>query len=368
MPVDSIRLASFRNLADGEVDLQASRVFLIGENGQGKTNLLEALYYLSYGSSFRGQVDSDIPRRGSQAFLLDGRVRSQAGSEGPAERITCSWKSRIKEIRREGKPLRDRKELVELNPAIVYCHEDFSFAAGEPERRRFFFDQTAGLLSLGYIDLLRDYRKILGQRNASLREGRMDLLEVLDWQLAAKGLELVAERNELAKDFVVLFAPLFEKVSGLGFPVEPAYRPSWKESEGWDLDSVVKALGERRREELAMKTSLSGPHRDRWVFVAEGRDFAATASTGQLRLLSLVLRSSQARHYSARSGRFPLLLLDDVLLELDPERRKRFFSTLPESTQAIFTFLPGEDWEGYRDGSSLVYGVADGRFAHQVGP
>ncbi len=368
MPLLSIRLSAWRNLADGLVDLASPRVFLIGENGEGKSNLLEAIYYLSYGSSFRGQVDTAIPRRGEDYFSAEGSIVRDLGANELAQKIAVSWKSRAKEIRREGKILRDRKELVDLNPAIVYCHDDFSFAAGEPERRRFFFDQTAGLVSLGYIDLLRDYRKILLQRNTALKESAERLLDILDLQLATCGLDLMRERSRLAQDFAPDFSMLFEEVSRLGIQVSLRYQPSWKEGRDCTIDAIAERLGTRRREELTMKTSLSGPHRDRWSFMAEGRDFSASASTGQLRLLSLVLRSSQARHFFAKTEREPLLLLDDVLLELDPERRKRFFATLPPSSQAIFTFLPGEKWEDYRQEGTLVYRVADGRFTHQIGP
>lgn len=139
MPFDKIRLASFRNLEDREVDISAERVFLVGENGQGKTNFLEALYYLSYGSSFRGAVDAEAPRQGEKAFCLSAQVRAKFEMYLPPDEIRIDYEKGKKEIRRSGKRVLDRKELVELNPSVVFCHEDFSFAAGEPERRRFFF-------------------------------------------------------------------------------------------------------------------------------------------------------------------------------------------------------------------------------------
>jgi len=140
LPFLSLRLASFRNLEDATLPIAADRVFLVGENGQGKTNFLEALYYLSYGSSFRGSVDAEAPRRGSEGFLLEAATRTDLAEDSlPPEEIRVAWTGKAKDIRREGKPLKDRKELVERNPAVVFCHEDFSFAAGEPERRRFFF-------------------------------------------------------------------------------------------------------------------------------------------------------------------------------------------------------------------------------------
>jgi DNA replication and repair protein RecF len=123
----------------------------------------------------------------------------------------------------------------------------------------------------------------------------------------------------------------------------------------------MASLAERRTDELSARTSLSGPHRDRWVFTCEGQDYASKASTGQLRLLSLVLRVVQAGHYTRVTGRLPVLLLDDVLLELDPARRQRFFGILPSASQAFFTFLPGEPWQDYAEADILVYKVEHGR-------
>jgi DNA replication and repair protein RecF len=360
MPFEQIRLFSFRNLQDADINIDADRVFLVGENGQGKTNFLEALYYLSYGTSFRGPVDAEIVRHGSSSFALFGGVRASDAIGMPSDEIRVSWEGKVKEIRRNDKLVRDRKELIELNPSIVFCHEDFSFAAGEPERRRFFFDQSAGLVSAGYIDILRDYKRILKQRNAALKEARHDLLALLDSQLVGKGLALMEGRTQLQAEFDCRFALRYEAVSLLGTEVRIQYRPSWPADIG--LDRILVRLESKRAEEMALGTSLSGPHRDRWSFFSGGTDFAATASTGQLRLLSLTLRMVQAEYYIAATGRLPVLLLDDVLLELDRGKRRRFLDILPPSGQSFFTFLPGEPWEDYRTGSTLVYEVRNGRF------
>lgn len=361
MPFNTVRFFSFRNLEDAELDTSAERIFLVGENGQGKTNFLEALYYLSFGSSFRGSPDSDAIRHGNPAFLLEAGTTSELGSSLPPESIRLSFGPEAKEIRRSGKKVQDRKELVEMNPAVVFCHEDFAIADGEPERRRIFFDQVAGLVSGSYLDSLRGFKRVLRQRNAALKERHLSLLDLLDSQFASYGMEIMRQRTVLQFDIAAAFSEVYEEVAHLGKKVELSYRPSWGTSR--ELDDIVPLLAGRRDGELAMGTSLSGPHRDRWSFHCEGRNFAATASTGQLRLLSLVLRSIQARYYTGKTGRRPVLLLDDVLLELDPEKRKRFFDTIPDSSQAIFTFLPGEKWEDYRSSSVIVYRVADGRFS-----
>jgi len=360
MAFTSIRLSSFRNLRDAEVSVAADRVLLIGENGQGKTNFLEALYYLSYGSSFRGSSDAEAVRAGTSSFSLIGSFRADSADLSvPDQAISVGWEDGAKSIKIDGKPVRDRKELVERNPAIIFCHEDYAFSAGEPERRRFFFDQTAGLVSLGYIDVLRDYKRILKQRNATLKEGRQEIIGLLDVQLAGKGLELMEARARLQRDLSGKFASRFEAVSLLGEDVRIAYRPNWPNDRG--MDGILEKLESRRAEEFALGTSLSGPHRDRWSFVSNSCDFAAKASTGQLRLLSLTLRMVQAEYFTEVVGRLPVLLLDDVLLELDRGKRSRFLDLLPTSAQAFFTFLPGESWEENRTGTSLVYGVRDGQ-------
>ncbi len=358
MSFASVRLHSFRNLADGEIRTECGRVFLIGENGQGKTNFLEALYYLSYGSSFRGTSDSEAARSGEEGFALSSM---SGGGDAFSDETRVVWNGKTKEIRVNGKPVRDRKALVERSPSVVFCHEDFSFAAGEPERRRFFFDQTAGLVSADYIDTLRDYKRILKQRNSALKEGRADILDALDFQLAARGILLRESRQRLALDLSEGFSSRYESVSLRGSPVGLQYRPSW--SEDMDVEAIVERLAGKRREELAMKTSLSGPHRDRWSFRDRESDYASTASTGQLRLLSLTLRIVQAEYYTRMTGRLPILLLDDVMLELDPAKRRRFFALLPPSAQAFFTFLPGEPWRDYGGSDTLVYKVEHGQLS-----
>jgi DNA replication and repair protein RecF len=119
-------------------------------------------------------------------------------------------------------------------------------------------------------------------------------------------------------------------------------------------------LEKRREADRIAGVSLSGPHRDRYVFTRDGEEFSAQASTGQRRLLALLLRIAQARRFSEVTGKNPVLLLDDVLLELDPEKRRKFLLVMPEYEQAFYTFLPEEPYERYRKSHTLVYTVSGG--------
>jgi len=364
---------SFRNLQDAEIDIDAERVFLVGENGQGKTNFLEALYYLCYGSSFRGHQDSLIPREGADGFSLKGAWTGSSSGGYLDEEISIRVDGGVKDIKLNGKTLKDRKDLVFHNPAVVFCHEDFSFAAGDPERRRFFFDQCAGMLSLSYIETLRSYKKVLKQRNAALKEGMTELLEALDPQYVRYGLDLMTERAKIHGIFQKIFPELFEQVSRLGRRVDLEYQPNWPISVKYEEALVL--VEARREGDLQLGTTRSGPHRDKWNFLQGKELFTETASTGQLRLISLILRIVEARSHAAYAKTtlggpaWPVLLLDDVLLELDVGKRRRFLELLPgkgDGAQSFFTFLPEEPWTEYASRDTIVYKVSDGRFQDQT--
>jgi DNA replication and repair protein RecF len=363
------RFFGFRNLEDSEIDLNAEKVFLVGENGQGKTNFLEAIYYLSYGSSFRGLVDSFIPQKGNSGFGLQADVVGTERGSPFVDTIAVKVEGTTKDIRINGKLLKDRKELVFRNPAVVFCHEDFSFASGDPERRRFFFDQCTGMISLSYIDTLRSYKKVLKQRNAALKEKAEDLLDALDPQFIRYGLELMAAREMIHARFQVFFPNLYEHVSLLGNELSIQYQGSWPK--GASFDDIQALLLLKRESEILFGTTRTGPHRDRWNFTQTASIFTDTASTGQLRLISLILRVVQARIYadyaktSTTGPAWPVLLLDDVLLELDVGRRRRFLELLPPEglgAQSFFTFLPEEPWTDYASKDTMVYKVENGRF------
>jgi DNA replication and repair protein RecF len=183
------------------------------------------------------------------------------------------------------------------------------------------------------------------------------MLDALDPQLVLYGVKLMEKREIAARLFSGMFSSLYQKVTGID-NITVRYLPSWK-----DPGRVLESLGERRAADLTAGISLSGPHRDRYMFSRDNVDFVGSASTGQRRLLALLLRLAQARRYSEMTGKKPALLLDDVLLEMDGEKRRRFLSILPGYDQAFYTFLPEEPFENYRKSDTLVYHVCGGTVA-----
>jgi len=353
-----LRTVAFRNLLDAETDLRGKDIFLVGENGQGKSNFLEALYFCSYASSFRGSKDKELVKNGEKDCSASLSIMAALYSN-----VSVAFKDQKKVITLDGKRIEDRKELLSVAPAIVFCHEDMEFVAGSPERRRWFFDQTRSLWDPLYLEDLRKYRYVLKSRNALFRgDSRLDsqtaaMLDALDPQLARYGLELTAKRRETAGEFSAVFEPLYREITGLG-GIGVKYQPSWKEE---SLEAVLSLLLEKRDSDASMGVSLSGPHRDRYIFTRAGEEFSAKASTGQRRLLALLLRVAQARVFTDKAGKKPVLLLDDVLLELDGEKRRKFLSVMPEYEQAFYTFLPGEPFENYRKSDTVVYYMESGQ-------
>lgn len=356
MGFQSLRLYQFRNLQDTTLQLAGDQIFLIGENGQGKSNLLEALYLISYGGSFRTRRDSELCRDGNDAFALDGLYTSSAEDV----QVSLRYQEGKKTISLDGEIIRDRRDLVSRIPTVIFRHDDMNFVHGSPDMQRWFMDQTLSMYQPTYIDMLRRYKVILRNRNQLIRDnGDPTLLRVYDRQLAEAGLALQEQREAVMGAFNQVFQEEFALISHLPEPFALRYRPSWRGLT--TVEDVVQHLSSRRAQEEALRTTTSGPHRDRVLFRYGDHDFMQRGSTGQIRLVSLILRVAQARFFAEQTHRLPLLLLDDVLLELDPARRARFVARLPRSEQRIFTFLPGEPWQDYHDKNTIRYTVDDGR-------
>ncbi|MFQ3619783.1 MAG: DNA replication and repair protein RecF [Spirochaetales bacterium] len=359
MGFSALRFYHFRNLEDQTLTWDSKEIFLVGENGQGKTNVLEALYCMSYGKSFRGKKDTDLIRRGESEALVEGSYTSEE-QEGFSLRFYIGENKgeTQKKITLEGKELKDRLELVGSIPTILFVPEDIQYIIGSPEAQRTFFNQTCILSKPSFLRVWKGYVSLLKHRNAVLKKGNRELLGVYDEELVRLGLEVQRERTQVLSAFAPVFSSVFSEVSQIVQPVALRYLPSWKEE---DPKHILRTLNLRQELDLRFGITTTGPHRDRFLFLFGDGEFVTTASNGQIRLASLVLRIAQALFYTERTGRKPILLIDDVLLEMDYARRRRFFSVLPAYEQAIFTFLPDEPYKAYQQPNTRVYTVKRGR-------
>ncbi|MCQ2981951.1 MAG: DNA replication and repair protein RecF [Treponemataceae bacterium] len=353
MPFLSLSVCNFRNLQNETLNLLSKEVFFVGENGQGKSNLLEAIYYSAYATSFRTKNESEIATEGTDSFSLRTMYKEESGKTSS---LAMTWQRGKKKIEKNGKAIKDRKDLINTVPCVLFNHDDLDFAVGEPERRRFFIDQSLSMFDGIYLDSLRKYKRILKSRNQMLKDHVYELLDVYDLQMVQEGLEIQKKRAKTILQFNELFADIYEKVTGID-GVHIQYEPSWKSD---DMNVVLGHLQSRREAERAMETTLSGPHRDKIVFIRNGKPFIATASTGQRRLTALVLRIAQATYYTRVTGKKPVLLMDDVLLEMDPDKRQRVTMLLPDYDQLFCTFLNGEPYDRYAKSTTTMYHIENG--------
>jgi DNA replication and repair protein RecF len=352
---------NFRNIRAAKLDIEAPEVFLVGENGQGKTNFIESIYLLCYGASFRTRRDARLINVGQEMAQVRGKYQKQGGIDRD---IAVKLSNRGKKaIRVDGRLISDRMDLIENVPCILFSHQDLSFVSGPPEMGRRFFNQTLSLCDPLFVSLLRSYRKLLKSRNLLLKEKNRSLLSAYTRNLAEIGLRIQDRRQGVIQEFNTTFSPLFMRISGLDGETYIQYHSSWQS--GATVEEVVEFMGKRENRDLALETTTAGPHRDRFVLMHQGKDFSHVASTGQIRLCSLILRVAQANFFSSKTGKQPVLLLDDVLLELDSAKREKFIKELPSFEQAFFTFLPDEQFRKYSRVDTLIYRVVGGEFQRE---
>ena len=349
-----ISIHDFRNISSVSAGTDAEDVVLIGTNGQGKTSFLEAIYMLCYGSSFRTQHIKEAVRHGERGFSVSALFEND---HGEIEKISTSFIDGKRKISIDGNEIRDRKDLIYHFPCIAFIHEDISFIKGEPEERRRFFDQMMSLHSPFFFDDARSYRSILMQRNAAVKNGDKSIISLYDERLASFGLEIMKARAEAVYDFNMIFPSLFRKVSGLDMDLEIKYQPSWAGLES--VDEIASYLRDNAERDIILKTTTSGIHRDRFTVMSPLGPFSSIGSTGQIRLCSVIFRIAEAEYFRKMTGKKPILLIDDVLLELDDLKRSAILSCLDSYSQAFYTFLPRESYFG-DDSHALCYEVSEG--------
>ncbi|AYE36308.1 DNA replication and repair protein RecF [Borrelia turcica IST7] len=352
--ISRIELCNFKNIENQVINFNFDNVYFCGENGSGKTNILDAIYYLAFASSFLVNTDKELIKYGEKECYLKC-FYSTKGNDGE---INISLRNGKKEIKVNNSIIKDRKELILNIPAIVFSNYDIDFIVGNPAKKRWFFDQAISLVSLSYVDSLRKYRKIVKQRNLILRQGNKNLLNVYNETFIDYALEITKMRENFIKHFYEIFQHYYSLIFDVSYSLEIRYMPSIKCSERGEF---LKTLLLNEKNEFLERNTLIGPHRDLYEVFNGERVFTNHSSTGQNRTLSLIYRLVQVLMFYKRNGIAPILLFDDVFLELDKRRRDRVFEILPKSSQCFFTFLD-DCYDLKRDNSFVVYRVKNGRF------
>ena len=320
----------YRNLIDRELETPSTGVALLGANAQGKTNLLEAIYYPVLFRSFRGSSDQQVMGAESGGFHVEVQVEGAA-----AQSVATTYSGRKKRITVDGEEIGRLAEVVGTWLGVTFLPADLGLASGAALERRRYLDRLLSLASRQYLRALTQYRAALAQRNSALRQGKTDVARAFDNVLAVPGAALVRFRQEWAVGAAEQFAAEFDCLGEPG-RARLQYRGN---AELTDPEAWVQALATASAEDRARGMTTVGPHRDDLVLDVGGRRLREYGSTGQQRSAAVALKLLEISTLRQARGTEPVLLLDDVFAELDRERQSRLALRLlgPEERQVFVT-------------------------------
>jgi DNA replication and repair protein RecF len=328
----------FRNLADLQCDLPAAGLAILGSNGQGKTNLLEAFYYPVLFRSLRGSPDQEVTRFGGLGFHVEAQVRGSSGEATIAATYTAA--GRKKRIAVQGEEIPRLADAIGHWLAVAFLPADVGLAAGPAAERRRFLDRLLALSDHRYYTALARYRAALAQRNAALRTDQPDLARAFDRVLAESGTVVVASRLRWVERAGERFAAELDEL-GESQPVCLRYHGRAELADSATWPAALEAAAGR---DQARRASTVGPHRDDLVLELGGRSLRSVGSTGQQRTAAVALKLLELDTLADACGTKPALLLDDVFAELDVERQGRFARRLGRTpVPQVFITAPRAD-------------------------
>jgi len=362
MRVLSVHLKAFRNHADSHLHFSPAVTLLLGNNGQGKTNVLEAISYVSLSKSFYAASDAQVVMLGQSALEIQATMVNNAGRESDVRIIADMAAQKIVQV--NGRALDRLSDLVGMFPAVILSPEQGRIIAGAPAERRKFLDLVLCQTSRAYLADALEYRRVLRQRNKLLLDARLAGTppgrELPAWtdELVQRGSHLVARRAAFVQHLSTGFASTYGDL--IGATADAALRYATVDGVEGDMPAeaiaplMQAALDRRSGEERRRGTTLVGPHRDDLTFTINGMQADRYASQGEQKTLLIALKFLEFDYVTGRCGETPILLLDDVFAELDRSRATHVMNRLQGHGQCIITatdeLLVGDgiQWDGER--------------------
>lgn len=358
LKVNSLKLKNFRNYDFLNVEFDGSTNIFYGNNAQGKTNILEAVYLSGTTKSHRGSKDRDMIRFGED----ESHIEIVVEKNGISYQIDMHLKKNSpKGIAINKMPIRKASELFGIVNLVFFSPEDLNIIKNGPAERRRFIDLELSQLDKVYLNNLSNYNRIVNQRNRLLKElsfgGKKELsdtLEIWEMQMVQYGERLIARRKEFVAQINEIIAKIHQKLTGGKEGLQIIYEPSTG-----DLP-FEQALKRYRDRDLRMKSTTVGPHRDDIGFLTGDMDIRRYGSQGQQRTAALSLKLSEIELVRLATHDTPILLLDDVLSELDKHRQNYLLDSIHD-IQTLITCTGVEDFVNHRFSINKVFHVQNGQ-------
>jgi len=337
MKLERLRVRGFRNLLPSNIKFCGGIDVLTGENAQGKTNILEAVHIISTLTSFRTRKVRDMLARGEDSALIEGDIKDRDGETT----LRVDMDKEGKKAWIDGNIPTSTAQYLKVLPSVFFGPGDIRLTGGDQLLRRRFLDRAAFDGSSLHFDVLKDYRRILSQRNALLLKSKRDI-EHWSVALAEKGWKIFSARKSVLNELAARISTIHSDISGGLEKVDFILKPSWDENKG--EEGLFNALQGSLEEDISRGFTHHGPHRDRLKVLLDGRDINEHGSQGQHRTLALSMKLSLLIWAAERGAEIPIFLLDDPGSELD-EKRMHFLADFFENWEGqvlIATVKSGE--------------------------
>ena len=355
-------------VANKDVDLQVRNgeiLSILGENGSGKTNLLEAVHYCALGRSHRTGLDREVVRKGAMMAASGVTLRKRSGKTEIAVKLTPS-EARKKTVFIDCKRAERISALMGHVQCVIFSPEDLMLVKEGPAIRRRMLDMMLSQLSTAYFSALQQYQKALEQRTALLREAKRGitpdpvLLDTFEEAMATPCGIIMPLRDKLVKQLAKIAAEKYERISGRPNEMfRMTYQPCVPETSN-PVPAIQAELKKSRQEDIRVGGAGCGIHREDIGLSLMGRSMKVFASQGQIRTAALAIKLAQLETFRAETGETPILLLDDVMSELDMTRRTRLLREI-EGVQTFITCTDESDLDGCREKRSYrVWMDSDG--------
>lgn len=366
MRLTSLHLHAFRNYAEQQIDFQSPKTILVGDNAQGKSNLLEAVELLATLKSHRTTRDRDLVLEQAAAATITAQLERRYGPAELKLRLPVTGR-RSFQVNREN--VRRQADFLGILNAVQFSCLDLELVRGGPDSRRQWLDTLLLQLEPLYAHILAQYQQVLKQRNSLLKQGCqgqvVDLasLELWNQQLAEFGTHISRRRARALQRLFPLAQDWHQRISGHREHLEIIYQPNvpWQTDNPTTIQQAFFSKFEQRRiAEQQLGTSVVGPHRDDILLTINQTPAKAYGSQGQQRTLVLALKLAELHLLETIIGEPPLLLLDDVLAELDLHRQNQLLAAIQDRFQTLITTTHLHRFESHWLGAATIYQVQQG--------